>query len=459
MLKDNPGKKRWRRASAWGAAATAAVFAVQLAGIAPALANAANPNPDTTATAHVNSNGTVSVTVKGTWSWPGQSCEGRYGEGWAVDWWGISSSPLPTNNFTLTNATEVTSFTTTTTGSITSVGSIPIGGKPGPGGGGASSYFHVAQYYAGQDINSSSTCTDTSTGGTGPNSTGSTGSWSASATYPSKSDMPPQICSIMYDEHGQEGKPSGNANDLSPVNDHDNSIQTNAFNPTQGMGYCVTPKFPPPPPKKHGYMEICKDASGSGLANDVFTFKVQGKSYTVPVGACTSAFRVTAGNVTVKEEFRPGSKLVGVSTIPAGRLVSDNLSSRTAVVKVVPGNVSTQTIVTFTNKMVPGSGYLKVCNAAGSGVAQGTDITYTIGSTKVSVPAGPAPGGYCVVAGKFAFGSQTVTESIPSGDHVTKIVAAPSNRLVSSDTSTGTAVVDVLSGVTEVTFTTAASSS
>lgn len=204
---------------------------VSVAAVAPALANAANPNPNTTATAKVNANGTVTVNMSGTWSWPGQNCAGRYGEGWAVDWWGVSTSPTPANNFSLTNATEVTAPGTTTTGTITSVGSIPIQGG---------TYFHVPQYYAGEVVNSSSTCTDTSTGG-------STGSWSATATYPSKSDLPPMLCVNMYDEHGSEGKPSGSANDFSPVNDHDNSIQTNNFNPASGGGYCATIKIVKPP--------------------------------------------------------------------------------------------------------------------------------------------------------------------------------------------------------------------
>jgi hypothetical protein len=228
------------RTRSW-AGRTAVVVAagtlVSIAAIAPALANAPNPNPDIKAVETVNPNGTVTVKVSGTWSWPGQSCEGRYGEGWAVDWWGISASPTPANAFTLTNASIVTAPGTTTTGDEPFAGSIQL---PNNGG-----YFHVGEYYDGEDVNSSSTCTDTGTGG----SAGSTGSWSATATYPNKSDLPPQICVNMYDEHGSEGKPSGSANDFSPTKDNDNSIQTNAFNPTAGAGYCAVPtihKVPKP---------------------------------------------------------------------------------------------------------------------------------------------------------------------------------------------------------------------
>jgi uncharacterized repeat protein (TIGR01451 family) len=204
----------------------AAIVGVQLVAIAPALANAANPDPDTTGTATVNADGTVTANLSGTWSWPGQSCEGRYGTGYAVDWWGVSTSQTPTNSFSLTNATEVTGPGVTTTGTISPAGDIPISGG---------TFFHVAQFYAGETVNSSTTCTDT---GSGPTA-GSTGSWTASATYPSMADIPSQVCVNMYDEHGSEGKPSGNANDFSPSKDNDNSIQTNNFNPTAGAGYCV----------------------------------------------------------------------------------------------------------------------------------------------------------------------------------------------------------------------------
>jgi hypothetical protein len=207
------------------------------------------------------------------------------------------------------------------------------------------------------------------------------------------------------------------------------------------------------PPHKKGYLEICKQAQGSGLDHDVFTFSVQGKDYMVPVGACSPSFQVTAGNVTVTEVSRAGPKLVSVSTIPANRLISDNLSARTAVVKVVPGNVSTETIVTFTNKSVPGSGRLKICKVAGAGITVGTDFSYTVGSQSVTVPAGPAPGGYCEIVGKFKFGTQTITEKIPAGDSVSSIVVAPTNRLVSEYLSTGTVTVDIGSGVTEATYT------
>ncbi len=53
----------------------------------------------------------------------------------------------------------------------------------------------------------------------------------------------------IYDEHGKEGSPSPSTSDFSPLNDRDNSIRTNKFDPTSGAGYCVTltPAQPPQP--------------------------------------------------------------------------------------------------------------------------------------------------------------------------------------------------------------------
>lgn len=98
---------------------------------------------------------------------------------------------------------------------------------------------------------------------------------------------------------------------------------------------------------------------------------------------------------------------------------------------------------------------LKVCKVAGSGVKVGTSVGFTVGSRHITVPAGPAPGGYCVVApGKFVEGDVvTITEQIPNTMAVTAITTAPSGRVVSRHISKGTVTETLGSGVTEVTFT------
>jgi hypothetical protein len=289
----------------------AALAAVQVIAIAPALANAANPNPDTKAVETVNGNGTVTVKVSGTWAWPGQNCEGRYGEGWAVDWWGISSSPTPANPFSLTNATIVTSPTTTTTGTITPAGSIPIKGD---------GYFHVSADYNGQDINSPTTCTDTTING----QTGSTGSWSAMATYPNAKDIPPAICVNMYDEHGSEGNPSGSANDFSAVNDNDNSIQTNSFNPAVGSGYCAVPKkVKHPKPGISLLKQICdvtaSKCSASNSADWTSAHEIPSGSTAVWKLTVTNTGSTTLKNLTITDTLAPScAGPVSPSTLSKG---------------------------------------------------------------------------------------------------------------------------------------------
>src|SRR4051812_35603710 len=149
------GSGHGRKATGVGIAVSSlmAVFAVQVVGILPALANAANPRPDTSGTATVNSDGTVTAELHGTWIFLGQTCAGRWGTGYAVDWWGISGSKTPNPSFSLTNASAVVTPGSTTTTTISPAGAIQIKNT--------TSYFHVAKYYAGETINSSSTCTDT----------------------------------------------------------------------------------------------------------------------------------------------------------------------------------------------------------------------------------------------------------------------------------------------------------
>ncbi|MBN8487372.1 MAG: hypothetical protein J0M20_06570 [Burkholderiales bacterium] len=211
----------------------AALVGLAVAGAASgALADAANPLSGTTATVKRNTDGTTTVSLQGNWWWAGQRCTGRYGVGWSVDWWGVSSSQTPVPNFTLPSATQVKAHGVTTTGPVSFAGSIAI-----PGG----TYFHLGSYYSGELAFSPDTCSNAHMGG----KSGITGAWSASATYPAGAMIPPQLCVNMYDPHGRAGKPSDKAADLNPRTQKDNSIQTNTYAP--GGGSCVTVVVTPPP--------------------------------------------------------------------------------------------------------------------------------------------------------------------------------------------------------------------
>jgi len=109
-----------------------------------------------------------------------------------------------------------------------------------------------------------------------------------------------------------------------------------------------TPGAPTPTPAPTGRLQICKEADGSGVSG-YFTFTFAGKTRTIPVGACTSLIVVPVGPLTITEVARTGYVLTDIYTIPADRLLSENLGARSATVTIVQGTSSTQTIVVFRN--------------------------------------------------------------------------------------------------------------
>ena len=109
----------------------------------------------------------------------------------------------------------------------------------------------------------------------------------------------------------------------------------------------TTPTATPAPT---GRLQICKEADGTGVSGD-FTFTFAGKTRTIPVGACTSLIVVPVGPLTITEVARTGYTVTDIYTIPANRLISENLGARSATVTIVQGGSSTQTIVVFRNRV------------------------------------------------------------------------------------------------------------
>jgi streptogramin lyase len=102
------------------------------------------------------------------------------------------------------------------------------------------------------------------------------------------------------------------------------------------------------------------------------------------------------------------------------------------------------------------TGTLKICKVAGFGVSVGTPVAFNVttqsGPDTVTVPAGPAPSGYCAVVGTVDVGTYTVTEVRPTGDTVSSISAVPSGG--TAHLGAGTFRGRVRAGiVTEVTYT------
>lgn len=204
-------------------------------------------------------------------------------------------------------------------------------------------------------------------------------------------------------------------------------------------------------PPAAGVLEICKVAAGTGVGGS-FEFTVTGLAtrVTVPVGGCSKALTLPAGNVVVAEVARPGFLLESVTASPADRLVSSDVPGGKVTVKIVAGTVANQTIVTFKNKVKPPArGTVKVCKKAGAGVPAGQKFTFTVGGVETTAEAGS-----CSLPLSVDEGNVTVVEKAAAGYQVSAITSAPAGTLVSSDLTTRTAVIKVSADkVTEVTFT------
>jgi hypothetical protein len=100
-----------------------------------------------------------------------------------------------------------------------------------------------------------------------------------------------------------------------------------------------------------GMIEICKDDNPAGSLSGAATFSIAGQAGTVSVlvGACSPAMQLPDGFASITELPQPGATLVGVATFPGDRLISFDAATETAVVLIIPGDVSTETVITFTN--------------------------------------------------------------------------------------------------------------
>ncbi len=210
----------------------------------------------------------------------------------------------------------------------------------------------------------------------------------------------------------------------------------------------------------NGFVQVCKVAGAGIPVGTVFNFNVAGTPVTVaagpaPGGTCGTPVSAPPGAAVITETIPAGTMLVGVSTLPsAGLLVSSNLGTGTATVTVLSGG---QTIVTFIDAIipvVPTNGFVQVCKVAGSGVAPGTNFTFNVAGTPVTIAAGAAPGGTCATPITVPAGNAVITETIPAGTLVSGIATLPSAALlVSSNLAAGTATVTVTAGgQTIVTF-------
>jgi hypothetical protein len=209
----------------------------------------------------------------------------------------------------------------------------------------------------------------------------------------------------------------------------------------------------------NGFLQVSKVAGAGITVGTNFTFNVAGTPVIVaagpaPGGTCGAPVTVPAGVAVITETVPAGTALTGVSTLPgAGLLVSSNLGAGIATVTVLAGG---QTIVTFIDAAAPAppNGFVQVCKVAGAGITVGTNFTFNVAGTPVTVAAGPAPGGTCATPVTVPAGAAAITETVPAGSLLAGVSTLPNaGLLVSSNLGAGTATVTVNAGSqTIVTF-------
>ena len=199
-----------------------------------------------------------------------------------------------------------------------------------------------------------------------------------------------------------------------------------------------------------GFLQICKVAGAGVVTGTNFVFMVAGTPVTVPAGpppqgSCSAAFVQPAGAVTITETLLSGTVLTAVTTLPSGLLAASDLAAGSATVTIQNGG---QTVVTFVDTIPAGptTGFLQICKVAGAGIAVGTNFTFSVAGTPVTVAAGPAPGGSCSLALVEPAGPVTILETLPAGTALTAVTSLPGGSLVSSNLAAGSAIVTVTGG-------------
>jgi hypothetical protein len=173
-----------------------------------------------------------------------------------------------------------------------------------------------------------------------------------------------------------------------------------------------------------GWIELCKYPDTTGPVSGPFTFTVtdaagSAQTVTVGTGTCTAPFQLASGTATVVETAVPFATVTGISTIPADRLVSSDLSSGTAAVTVVPGDISTTTTVNFTNKEV--TGFIEVCKRAAPGTGLTGNFQFTITGAMGFTDTVSVPVGACSNSIQVPAGPVTVQETGTAATYVVDI--------------------------------------
>ena len=198
-----------------------------------------------------------------------------------------------------------------------------------------------------------------------------------------------------------------------------------------------------------GWVEVCKQiVAGSGLTGS-WSFTIVGgngfaTTVSVPAGNCSQPIQVPAGKVVVREVGDASEAVTAITATRTAALINvvlgplagpaPDLDTATVVAAVVAGDVSTQTLVTFTNNSVR----LKLCKYVDQGLTNLGPYTFTFPTvTGNPGPVGPiatesitagigAANAVCKVIGTFRAGTTvTIVEGIVAGTKVGSITVNP----------------------------------
>ena len=174
-----------------------------------------------------------------------------------------------------------------------------------------------------------------------------------------------------------------------------------------------------------GTLVICKVGGTGVTAGTNFTFGVAGQTQTVaagagPNGTCGSALTVGAGTVTVTETAVAGTVAQSIAGTPA--VTNLNLAGRSASILITAGQESR---ITFTNVASTATGTLVICKVGGSGIAAGTNFSFSAGGQTQTVAAGAAPNGTCGTPLTVTVGELSVSETAVANTAVSAITGTP----------------------------------
>jgi hypothetical protein len=216
------------------------------------------------------------------------------------------------------------------------------------------------------------------------------------------------------------------------------------------VGAAGTASAVPKPKPSRGVLEICKAVAGDERFSGTFGFKVQGVNgvVQVPVGYCSLPIKLSPGTVTVTEVQRPGYRVHSITAVgPANdnRLHNSDPVAGTATVGIVAGGAANQTMLTFTNKVIP-KGYLEVCKDKPRKDKLDGYASFTVAQLDSPPQTVSVRVGACSMPIQLNPGLATITEVANSGAQLVDIEVTPEERWESENLASRSVIVEIVPG-------------